>query len=176
MGQDRALERVQLLAWLQSELVQPIARVAVGRQRLRLPAGTVQRQHQLPVQPLPERLPRNEGLQLADQLRVPTKGEIGVNSILESRQPQILKPLALDPRERLVELGQCRTTPERERLLQHLCGTLGLGAPGVRQQPLEPQQIELLGVDLQARSRAGESAAPRPEAACAAATRSVAPF
>ena len=44
---------------------------------------------------------------------------VGLDPLLERRQPQLLEPFGLVPRERLVlELGQRRAAPERERLLE----------------------------------------------------------
>ena len=53
LGQDRALELAQPLARLDAQLVgQRAAGVAVGLQRVGLPVGAVQREHQLRPQPL----------------------------------------------------------------------------------------------------------------------------
>jgi hypothetical protein len=41
-----------------------------------------------------------------------------LSPLLDRRESQVVQPAALDPREPLVELGQRRAAPERERLLQ----------------------------------------------------------
>ena len=70
----------------------------------------------------------DQRLQLADQLGVAAERQVGLDPLLERRQPQILEPAALDPRERLLaELGQRRAAPQPERLAQQARRTLRLG-------------------------------------------------
>ena len=60
---------------------------------------------------------RDERLQLADERAVPAEREIGVDPVLERGEPELLEPVRLRPRERLVrEVGERRAAPERERL------------------------------------------------------------
>jgi hypothetical protein len=58
------------------------ARGLVGLERLRLPARAIERQHQLPAQPLAQRLLGDQRLQLADQLAVAAAGQIGLDPVL----------------------------------------------------------------------------------------------
>ena len=59
-------------------------------------------------------------------------------------------------RERLVrEVGERRAAPERERLAQLARGALGLGVAGLADEALEACRVELVRLDLAARSRAG---------------------
>ncbi len=119
LSQDPPFEQPQLGARLEPELVERGARGAVGLERLRLPARPVERQHQLPAQPLALRLLRDQDLELADELGVTAEREVGLDPLLERRQPQILQPPGLDPRERLLaELRQRRPAPQAERLAQ----------------------------------------------------------
>src|SRR5262249_49488570 len=65
LAEDRALELLQRPARLQAQLLpQQLARLPVGRQRISLPACPVQREHQLPAQPLGQRVRRDQRLHL----------------------------------------------------------------------------------------------------------------
>jgi hypothetical protein len=57
--------------------------------------------HQLPEQPLGQRLSAHELLQLADQLRVLPQREVCPELPLERRQPQLLEPSDRSLRKRL---------------------------------------------------------------------------
>ena len=60
LGEDRLLQALELGSGTQAELgVERPHRIAVGVQRLPLSPGAIQRQHQLPVQPLAQRLARH---------------------------------------------------------------------------------------------------------------------
>ena len=56
-------------------------------QRLRLPPRTVEREHQLSDEALPQSVLANERLELPDQLSVLTERELRVDPLLERRQP-----------------------------------------------------------------------------------------
>ena len=118
MTQDRLLEPPQLLARLEAKLIRELAAGrAVGLEGLRLPAGAIEREHQLGAQALPQRVLRHERLQLADELGMPPGGEIGFDALLERRQPELLEPRDLGLGERLVgQVGERGAAPERERL------------------------------------------------------------
>ena len=152
------LELPQLGARLDPELVERGPRVAVRLQRLRLPARAVQREHQLAAQPLAMRMLRDQRLQLADELGVPAQRQVGLDPLLERRQPQLLEPAALDPRERLLaELRQRRAAPQRQRLAQQPRRTLGVGVARLGDEPLEARQVDQLRLDLRAGSPAAAS-------------------
>jgi hypothetical protein len=75
------VEPNQLLAGLQAELGGEAAPGAGKRvERLRLAAGPVERQHQLPPQPLLERMRRHEGLELGHELTGRAGRKIGFDS------------------------------------------------------------------------------------------------
>ena len=74
--EDRALEGLQLGAGLEPELgIEQHARRLVQLERLRLPPGPVEREHQLAPRPLPQRPLAHEGLELGDQLLGPAQLE-----------------------------------------------------------------------------------------------------
>ena len=84
----------------------------------------------------------DQRLELADQLGVAAEREVGLDPLLERRQPQVLEPAALGLGERLVrELGERRPAPERERLAQHRRGPFRV-AVRERLAPLGEQPLE----------------------------------
>ena len=90
------------------------AAVVVRAQRLGLPARAVEREHQLPAQPLAQRVLRDERLELATSSRACAEREVRVDALLQRVQAQLLEPLDLALRERLVrEVGERRAAPER---------------------------------------------------------------
>ena len=91
--QDGPLQLLQGRARLDAELVdERAASLPVGLQGLRLPAGPVQRRHEVAPQALPERMLRDQRLQLPDELAVPAEREVGVDAQLDGRQPDLLEP------------------------------------------------------------------------------------
>ena len=84
VAQDRALELLQRRARLDPELLheQPPP-LAVGRERVRLAPGPVQRRHQLTARLLPQRLLLDELRQLADEALVLAELELGLDPLRE---------------------------------------------------------------------------------------------
>jgi hypothetical protein len=116
--EDRPLESLQRTAGLDPELVdQSAASLLVARQRLRLAAATVERQHQLALQPLTERMLADQRVKLAHERCVLAEGEVGVDPILQRRQACLLEPRDRCLRERLVcKILKRRPAPERQRV------------------------------------------------------------
>src|SRR5918996_867874 len=130
------------------------ARLLVGGERVCLPAGAVEREHQLGTQALAQRLLAHERRQLGDERRVPTEGEVRLDPILERDQAQLLEARDVSLRERLVaKVGERRTAPEVEGLAEP--SRRGLGTPvrkrgaSFLEEPLEPVEIELLRIDTE---------------------------
>src|SRR4051794_39806067 len=113
------LELLERLTRLDPELVQRSSSITISPQCVCLTARAVEREHQPTAQPLPVRMLDDQHLQLADQLRVAAEREIGLDPLLHRRQPEILQSSRFHTCKRLVpEVGQRRTTPERERLTE----------------------------------------------------------
>ena len=86
LGEDRALQILQLAPGFDPELVdQPAARLLIARQRLGLATRSVQREHQLRLQALSQRMLAREHLKLADQRCVAAEREVRVDPILQRR-------------------------------------------------------------------------------------------
>ena len=124
MGEDRLLQLPERRRGLEAELlVENLPRRAIRLEGLRLAAAAVQRQHQLATQTLAQRMLCHERLELADQLGVPSAGEVGVDAVLEQCQSQLLEPADLPLRERLEgESASGRPAPELQRRPQLLGG------------------------------------------------------
>src|SRR5262249_14388759 len=114
-----------------------------------LPAGAVEREHELPAEAFSQRVFRHERLQLSDEIGVTSEGQVGFEALLEHRELQLLEASDLSLRKRLVcdvregrpppeggrrpeEFGSLRRTTLRERLAR------------LRQQPLAPRRVQFL--------------------------------
>ena len=87
MGEDRLLQLPKRGSWLEAELlVECFPRHAIGLECFSLPAAAVQRQHKLATQALAQRMLRHESLELANQLGVPSAGQVGINAVLQQCQ------------------------------------------------------------------------------------------
>ena len=124
LAEDRGLELAQLRAGVDAELLdEGLARGAVGGESIGLPAGTVEREHELRARPFAQWLRGDERLELGDELCVAAEREIGLDPLLQRDRAQLLEPGDLRLRERLVEeVGERGATPERERLAQRALG------------------------------------------------------
>ena len=90
-GQDRELELLKRRSRLEAQLLRQHAPEPLENlERLCLPTGSVQRQHELAVEPLPQRVTRDKIAQLADEVARVTKGEIGFHPLLQSGQMKLL--------------------------------------------------------------------------------------
>ncbi|MEZ5100241.1 MAG: hypothetical protein R3C15_10680 [Thermoleophilia bacterium] len=90
----------------------------VRRERVGLAAGAVQREHELTAEPLPVGVLVDEAGELRRERWRTAEREVGVDAVLEAREPLLLQPRRLCACERLRELGERRPAPERERLAQ----------------------------------------------------------
>ena len=152
------------------------------RQRLALAPGAIQREHELPAQPLAQRLGRHQPLQLAHELATAAHRQIGLDAILDRRRAQVLQARDLGRRERLERhVGQRRPAPLRQRRAQpRRRAPVVAGrqrAPPVLAQPLEPPEVKLIRLDAQpiAGRAADQPRRPRRRARVAAARPPPAP-
>lgn len=61
-----------------------------------MPAGAVQRGHELRAEALSVGMLLGDRLQLADEGRVTAETEVGVDALFEHGQPQLLEPFQVD--------------------------------------------------------------------------------
>jgi hypothetical protein len=114
LSEHRTVQFAQLLAWLYTKFVdEQAARVRIDRQRLGLPAGPVERQHQLSAKPLSIRVRIDQRLQIADDSGLAPEGKVRLGPRFQRSQPELLQPAELGGREGLIrELGQRFTPPQ----------------------------------------------------------------
>jgi len=114
LAENRRLELLQTRARLDPQLLDEHPTPLLEHlERLRLPAGAVEREHQLLPEPLAKRVLADERFELAGELRGRSRLEVGVEPLFKQCQPQLLEPGDLALRERLVgELLEGRPAPE----------------------------------------------------------------
>ena len=92
MPQDSLLESLQPLARLDAEVVdERPPRLRVCLERVRLPAGAVERQHLLRAEPFPKRMLAHEDAQLSNGFFVPAEREVAVDPVHQRRQPLLVE-------------------------------------------------------------------------------------
>src|SRR5262245_27226055 len=153
LTEDRVLQSLELGPRLKAQLIaQRASHTPKGCECVDLTSTSVEREHQLAVEMLAERLIRNKRLEFGNELEMPREREFGLDSFLEGDQAQLLDPRDLALGKCLVgDVGKSNAAPEAERLAQHRCGRLA-GARGqlaspLDDEPLEPLEVELSGFD-----------------------------
>jgi hypothetical protein len=168
--EDCLLEPAQACPGVHAELVGQVpAGSPVRLEGVGLPAGPVQREHQLGVQPLPKRVSADQRVELLDELATTPRVQVGVDAVLQGGQPHLLQPPHLglgEGEERHVIQGraakQRQSLPEQLRC--HLGTPLGMRPPSVACQPPEPVEVKILRIDPQhvaRRARDERGAGPR---------------
>ncbi|GAA1514604.1 hypothetical protein GCM10009741_11270 [Kribbella lupini] len=114
--QDPPLHLTQLRPRINAQFVgQQVLRLLVQPQRISLPTGPVQREHQQLTRPLPQRMLDHDRCEHLRGLLRPAQVQIGRREVLDRGQPVLVKPLALPVREVTAYAGQRRTLPQLER-------------------------------------------------------------
>ena len=162
MVEDALLEGSQLGSGLEPKLVvERLTASAIDLERLRLPSAAVERDHQLPAQPLTVGVQSDERLELADQSSMLSAYEIRLDAVLERAVPGLFQPCDLPCGERLVrQIGERFAAPELERRAQQLAGASSVAARE-RSARLSGEPLEALGVDLSRFCREHVAATPR---------------
>jgi hypothetical protein len=159
LAQDRLVQLAQLGPGLDADLLdQCRSRLPVGVQRLRLAPRAVQREHPLGVKPFAQRLARDQGLELAEDLAMASRRHVAFDRALGRRQVQLLEAADLGVRERLVgDIGERCPAPERERLARHVVGDERLEPPRIDVAVAEAQLVPApAGDDLRAVAAGGQ--------------------
>ena len=112
------IARLQLagaLARFEPELLaRRCAAVLEDAERVGLPTGPVQREHEQAPEPLAQRMRGDELFELDDHALVPTERELEVEPLLDRREPQLGQPRDGRRRELLVgEVGKRVAAPQR---------------------------------------------------------------
>ena len=153
LAQDRRLQALKQRARHEAELlVEGLARLPIDLERVRLATGAVESEHQLPAQPLAQRVVPDQGLELRHQVGCAAEREIRHEALLDRVQPQLLEARDLGLSEGVVgEVDERRAPPQLERRAEPVrCGRgiLRFACPSaLTQQALEPVGVELVGPD-----------------------------
>jgi hypothetical protein len=155
LAQDRLLEVTERLARLDAELFdESLAGLAVDAESFCLTARAIEGEHQLPAHALAEGVARGQRFELGHERVVVAERKLRLDALLDRDQAQLLQPLDLGPRERLVR-EICKRTPapeaeggfERVQCLLVLARRIRL--PAFLQQSLEPLDVDAFGGDLE---------------------------
>ena len=108
---------MQVRPGLDADLLdQGLARLAIGIERLRLPAGAIESEHPLSVEAFVQGLLRDQLLEPPDHVGVVPGVELGVDLELERPLVQLLEPAYLNCGEGLGgDVGERGPAPELER-------------------------------------------------------------
>jgi hypothetical protein len=111
------LQVAQLRAGLEPQLLgQHLAHLVVGAERVRLPPVSVQRDHAVRPQPLLERVLADECRELAHQLLVVARAEVGGDALVQRSEAHCVQAGRLgDGEGRAPHVGQGVAPPEGER-------------------------------------------------------------
>ncbi len=93
--------------------------LAVGAQRVGLPVGSVEGEHELAPEPFAEPVFLGQRVQLADDVGVPVEGEFDVHETFECAEPFFGQPLNLLHVQQFGrDVGERRAAPQGQRLAQ----------------------------------------------------------
>ena len=149
--ENRALELPERERGFDAErLHERASRIAIRRERVRLPSRAIESEHELGAEALTEWVPAHQQLELGDELGIAAEGEIHLDPFLEGLEPKLLEPRDLGLRPRLVgELDQRLSSPERKRLPQQPARLDRGRGPRVTDELLETEQIERPGIGME---------------------------
>lgn len=155
LAQDGRVQIAERLTRLDPELVdEERARLAVGRQGVRLPSRSVKREHELGARPLTERLPADESLDLGNSLPVTSQREDRIEAILQRCQAELLEARSFNRREgHVTDTAERRPAPERESLVEmherKLAVPFGQETAPLLRLAFEAVEVDLVSTDLE---------------------------
>ena len=118
-----------------------------GAERVGLATRAVQSQHLLRAETLPQRMLRDQGVDLRRDQIVQSEGKLGLEPQLQGARLELLQPHAVALRELLVdEVRQRRAPPQLQCLAQHGRGSVGVPL-GQEPAPLGNKTLETHRVD-----------------------------
>src|SRR5262245_34820170 len=151
--EDRRFHLAQLTAGLETQLFDEyLPRVLICSKCVGLSTGAVQREHELTPEALAVRIACDECFELRQQLDVPTQRELRLDAVFGGSEARLLETGDLEARPRLVrQVGDRRLAPERERNSEQHRGAghtaLGPERARRRNEALEPEEVDVLGID-----------------------------
>ena len=159
-GQHLLVDAGQVAARIDAELIgeHPPA-FREHPQRLSVPSAAVQRDHQQPAHPLPQRVIRHHGRQVGHDLLVAAKRQQDVGPLFRGRGAQLTETHPLRLRERPGHPGERDTPPQRERRVErdHRAGQVTSLAQlaGPAEILLEGHRVRLAGHQVKHVSSSG---------------------
>ena len=151
-GEHGGFETAELRARLQAQLLdEHVAGPLVRADRVGLAAGTVQRQHQRGPEPLAQRVASHQRLQLAHEHAVMSEHQVGVDPILDGREPQLVEPQRLrarptrPPRQSASASPRQSPRPRPAPRLARRGVTVDECAVPCRRMALEPRHVDRIG-------------------------------
>jgi len=100
LPQNRLFETLQRRTRVDPEFFDELLpRFPVDVERFGLTSGAVQRQHQLAARPFAERVLAAEQVELANQSGMTAECELGLDPVLERREPLLFQPFRIRPRK-----------------------------------------------------------------------------
>ena len=126
--ENGSFEVLQSPSRLETQLVQQkAAGVLVGTQRLGLPPASIEGEHQLGTKTLTERMLRDEPFEFAHHLGMALPLEVGLETLLEAVEPQLLEPCDLVLGEAVeCDVREGPTAPQAERRSERACRGIGV--------------------------------------------------
>ena len=164
--------------WFEPQLVREVLPVGAERaERVALPTREMQRQHQMAGQPLSRRVLTHQALQLPDDFACPPGAQVGIDAILDRGEAELFEASDLRFGERFVhELLEGVPAPQTERFIEHQRRRRRIRVqqrPTLGVQTLEPDGVDVVGIDRQHIPRRTGSARSSPR--CASCDRARAP-
>ena len=144
LREDHPVERAGLGGGLEAPLlVERAARRLVGVERLLLPPRPDVRKHQEAAEPLAIRVLRGQPGGVGNHVVVRAELDLGLDAILERRQPELVEPRDLPLEEALVrEVGERRSAPQRQRVAEGGRALGGRKRPRIVDEPLEAAGVD----------------------------------
>ena len=153
--EDAPFELTQLGGRLEPKLVDEHGTARpVAPERVRLPAGSIEGEHQLAPRALAQRVLGDEPLEIRQHALVAAKPKICVDSGLDACEVEPIQPGRLVPRERARrQVGERLTAPQVERTSEERAREPDVPAlerlPPVCEEQFEPGRIELAVLEVE---------------------------
>jgi len=114
-----------------------------------LPAGAVEREHELPAEPLAEWMLADQGLELRNKVRVAPESQVGVDAALERLEAKLGEVRRCCAYRFAGQVGERISSPQRERLVEQLSGLVRLADARLFDESPETVEIELTSLDAE---------------------------
>src|SRR5439155_17775435 len=144
--EDATLQLLELPAGLETQLrVEGLPGALIDVERVARTSGAIQREHELAVEALVERVLGDQPFELGNELDVASLREVRLDSVLSRAQPRFLEPPGrLSCKRFVAQLGKGFPAPQPERLTQQFAVAVPTTSFG---EGLETFEIELARVD-----------------------------